>query len=170
MLFKMSKSANPNPGLTGFDHARSPRLTGLMDFFVWILGRDRVPVKMVVKASDTIALVKAKIYGKTMIPPDYQKLIIGCYGKQLEDSRPLSEYDIRNFQVLKLAVKETGDMSTQVGCDDCDSYWNDDHNCRVFARLCESCAANNAIAGEDPTEYHGIEAPPSKKQRRLQSH
>ena len=126
---------------------------------------------MAVKASDTIALVKAKIYGKAMIPPDYQKLIIGCYGKQLEDSRPLSEYDIRNFQVLKLAVKEPGDMSTQVGCDDCDSYWNDDHNCRVFARLCESCAANNAIAGEDPTEYHGIEeAPPSKKQRRLQSH
>ena len=106
-----------------------------------------------------------------MIPPDDQRLIIGCYGKQLEDSRPPSEYDVRNFQVLKLAVKEPGDISTQVGCDDCDSYWNDDHNCRVFARLCESCAANNAIAGEDPTEYHGIEeAPPSKKQRRLQSH
>ena len=124
-----------------------------MDFFVWILGRDRVPVKMVVKASDTIALVKAKIYGKTMIPPGHQKLIIGCYGRQLEDSRPLSEYDIRNFQVLKLAVKEPGDMSTQGGCDDCDSYWNGGHNCRVFARLCESCAANNVIAGEDPTEY-----------------
>ena len=142
-----------------------------MEIFVRILGRDRVPVKMVVKASDTIDRVKAKNYRRTRIPPDHQKLIIGCYGKQLEDSRQLSEYDVRNSQVLKLAVKEPGDMSTQVGCDDCDSYWNDDHNCRVFARLCESCAANNAIAGEDPSEYHCIEeAPPSKKQRRLQSH
>ena len=68
-MFKMSKSANPNPGLTGFDHARSPRLTGLMEMSVRILGRDRVPVKMVVKTSDTIDLANGIIYAKTMIPP-----------------------------------------------------------------------------------------------------
>ena len=103
----MSKSANPNPGLTGFDHAGSPSLTGFMEMFVIILGRDRVPVKMVVKTSDTIDLAKGIIYAKTMIPPDHQKLIIGCYGRQLADSRPLSEYDIRKFDVLQFAVNKT---------------------------------------------------------------
>ena len=74
----------PNPGQPG-----SLRLTGFMEIFVRIFGRDRVSVKIPVKASDTIRLVKSTIYEKTGIPPHHQRLIRGVHGEQLEDSCPL---------------------------------------------------------------------------------